>query len=176
MAIDPGSSPLRVEGHLPLGWRSVDEREADRVRSGILDAAVNRAWRETDVPLSEMTPGMRHLLERINDLEKRVARLTTRANEAEQPPLPVRALGLTADSCVINLLPEEFPPAPGALVEVRLTLPLAEKDEVIVLARVIASAAFSFEVGFLSVAQDQADLIVRYLLNRQRLAQSHPIR
>jgi len=161
---------MQVKGHLPLHWRLLGKEEAECVRSLIMDRAVARSWTahpEGHVSVSEeMAPVVR----RLNEIEQKIDRLQKHLDRTGAPPLPTRPLTLGTGNCVLTPLPEEvFPPA-GDWVEIRFVIPPENEDEILVLGQSTGNGAFEFTI----LAQDQMDRLVRYLLNRQRLAQDYP--
>ena len=166
----PGSGHMQVTGHLPLRWQPLKGEEAERVRSQILDQAVARSWTvrpETHMAVSEE---MGPIVRRLNEIEEKLDRLLVRFDRADAPPLPVRPVTLGTENCVLPPLPDETFPNAGEWAEIRFVLPPHDEDEVLVLAKSKGNGAFDFVL----LAQDQMDHLVRYLLNRQRLAQEYP--
>jgi hypothetical protein len=166
----PGSGHMRVTGHLPLRWRAIKQEEAEIVRSQIMDQAVARSWTvhpegHLNVP-EEMGP----IIRRLNEIEQKLDRLLFKLGRAETPAIPVRPVTLGTENCILTPLPEETFPSDGEWVEIRFILPPHDEDEILVLARSKGQGVFDFVL----LAQDQMDHLVRYLLNRQRLAQEYP--
>ena len=166
----PGSGHMHVAGHLPFRWRGLKPEESDCIRSQILDQAVARAWTVRPESHLNVSEEMGPVVRRLNEIEEKIDRLLARLERNSAPPLPVRALTLGTEDCALTPLPEETFPAPGGWVEIRFVLPPHDEDEIFVLARSKGDGAFEFVL----LAQDQMDHLVRYLLNRQRLAQEYP--
>jgi hypothetical protein len=166
----PGSGHMRVNGHLPFSWKVLKEEEADRVRSQILDNAVARSWTVRPESHLNVSEEMGPLMRRLNEIEEKIDRLLLRLDRADAPPLPTRALTLGTESCILTALPDEVFPPDGQWAEIRFILPPHTEDEIVVLARSKGNGIFNFVL----LAQDQMDHVVRYLLNRQRLAQEYP--
>jgi hypothetical protein len=64
----------------------------------------------------------------------------------------------------------------GGLLEIRITLPLDDEEEILVLGRVVNTCAISENqqealVEYLMIAPDHKDVLIRYLMRRQRLEQ-----
>lgn len=168
----PGSGHMHVNGHLPLRWKSLSPADAEVVRSTIMDKAVARSWKirpEGHVSVSEeLAP----LIRRLNELDEKLDRVLKRLDHTETPKWPVRPLTLgTEDIRLAPLEGEVFPPA-ESWVEVSFQLPPEDDDALLVLCQSKGDGWFSF----VTMAQDQMDHLVRYLLNRQRLAQTDPNR
>ncbi len=164
----PGSGHMHVNGHLPLRWRLLTDDDAEAVRSSIMDKAVARSWKirpEGHVSVSEeLAP----LIRRLNELDEKLDRVLKRLDRAEIPEWPVRPLTLGTEDCRLTPAGEESFPPIGAWVEVMFRLPPEDDDAVVVLCQSKGDGLFSFVM----MAQDQMDHLVRYLLNRQRLAQT----
>lgn len=166
----PGSGHMRVTGHLPIRWRAIKQEEVESVRSLIMDQAVSRAWTvhpegHLNVP-EEMGP----IVRRLNEIEEKLDRLLFKMDRADSPPIPVRPVTLGTENCVLSPLPEETFPSEGEWAEIRFVIPPHDQDEILLLARSKGQGSFDFVL----LAQDQMDQLVRYLLNRQRLAQEYP--
>lgn len=169
----PETHGLEVAAHLPGLLRVLLPGEADRVRSQILDAAVCRAQASPmDSPL-EVPEGLEAFAHRLSQLEERVRRLTERLEKPKERTLPPLPLRLRPDG--ISPLDSEFNPPlrDGEWVEIRLILPPGHEDPLWILGRATRGPEGS-SVSFQCLAQDQADLLVRYLLHRQRLDQTQP--
>jgi hypothetical protein len=166
----PGSGHMQVAGHLPVYWRALEKEEAECVRSLIMDRAVARSWTvrpEGHVSVSEeMAPVVR----RLNEIEQKIDRLLKQVERTGAPPLPTRPITLGTGNCTLVPLPEESFPPEGDWVEIRFVIPPDDDDEILVLGQSTGKGAFTFTI----LAQDQMDRLVRYLLNRQRLAQDYP--
>lgn len=163
----PGSGHLHVSGHLPFHWRVLKQEEADCVRSQIMDQAVSRAWTVRPEGHMNVSEEMGPLVRRLNEIEDKIDKLLLKLDRADTPPLPTRALTLGTENCLLPPLPGEIFPPEGEWAEIRFILPPHTEDEILVLGRSKGNGAFDF----VHLAQDQMDHLVRYLLNRQRLAQ-----
>ncbi|MBL0350140.1 MAG: hypothetical protein IPP68_07185 [Elusimicrobia bacterium] len=164
---------LEVTAHLPGELRRLSTVEAERVRSQILDAAVCRAQASPmDSPL-EVPEGLESFAHRLAQLEERIRRLAERLEKPKDRPLPPLPLRLRPDG--FSPLGGEFNPplGDGDWVEVKLILPPGHEDPLWILGQATRGPEGS-SVAFRCVAQDQADLLVRYLLHRQRLDQTQP--
>lgn len=166
----PGSGHMHVTGHLPLRWRALKQEEADCVRSQILDQAVARAWTVRPEGHLNVPEEMGPIVRRLNEIEEKIDRLLLRFGRADAPPLPTRPLTLGTENCVLTPLTGETFPPEKEWAEIRFVLPPHDEDEILVLAQSKGQGAFDF----ILLAQDQMDHLVRYLLNRQRLAQEYP--
>lgn len=166
----PGSGHMHVTSHLPLRWRALKAEEAECVRSQILDQSVARSWTVRPESHMNVPEEMGPIVRRLNEIEEKLDRLLLRFDRADAPPLPVRPVTLGTENCVLPPLAEETFPADGEWAEIRFVLPTHEEDEIMVLAKSKGQGAFDF----ILLAQDQMDHLVRYLLNRQRLAQEYP--
>ncbi len=166
----PGSGHMHVTGHLPLRWKTLNKEEAECVRSQILDQAVSRSWTVRPEGHMSVPEEMGPIVRRLNDIEEKLDRLLHQINRSDAPALPVRPVTLGTENCLLPpLLNETFPPD-GEWAEIRFVLPPHDEEEIVVLAKSKGNGAFDFVL----LAQDQMDHLVRYLLNRQRLAQEYP--
>lgn len=166
----PGSGHMHVSGHLPFQWRTIKTEEADCVRSQILDQAVARSWTVRPEGHMSVPEEMGPVVRRLNEIEEKIDRLLLKLDRAATPPLPVRSVTLGTENCLLPPLPDETFPPDGEWAELRFVLPPHGEDEIVVLAKSKGQGAFDFVL----LAQDQMDHLVRYLLNRQRLAQEYP--
>jgi hypothetical protein len=165
-----GPGHMFVTGHLPLSWRAIKKEEAEFVRSQIMDQAVARSWTVRPEGHLNVPEEMGPIVRRLNEIEQKLDRLILKIDRADAPPFPIRPVTLGIENCVLPPLPEESFPAEGEWAELRFILPPHDEDEIFVLARSKGNGAFDFVL----LAQDQTDHLVRYLLNRQRLAQEYP--
>jgi len=156
-----------------MGWRLLEIDDADMVRSQIMDLCLSRSWQIHAEAPPDVPEEFRYFLRRLNELETKINRLAKKQETGSSTPLRVRAITLSPETGGIPLFPTEPRPAVDDFVEIRLTLPAEE--EILILGQVtsvVSGEETSFQVRFVTVAQDQADHIVRYLLNRQRLEQT----
>jgi hypothetical protein len=163
---------MHVNGHLPLRWRSLSPTDAEAVRSAIMDKAVARSWKIRPEGHVSVTEELAPLIRRLNELDEKLDRVLKRLDHTETPKWPMHPLTLnTEDIRLAPLEGEVFPPA-ESWVEVSFQLPPEDDDALLVLCQSKGDGWFSF----VTMAQDQMDHLVRYLLNRQRLAQTDPNR
>jgi hypothetical protein len=161
---------MHVTSHLPLRWRALKMEEAECVRSQILDQSVARSWTVRPEGHMNVPEEMGPIVRRLNEIEEKLDRLLLRFDRADAPPLPVRPVtSRNRELCLA-------PPSRGNIPPRRrmdrnpIYSPPHDEDEIVVLAKSKSQGAFDFVL----LAQDQMDHLVRYLLNRQRLAQEYP--
>lgn len=159
---------MHVNGHLPLRWKSLTTAEAEAVRSTIMDKAVARSWKVRPEGHVSVSEELAPLIRRLNELDEKLDRVLKRLDRTETPDWPVRPLTLGTEDCRLTALENEFFPSAGTWVELAFQIPPDDDDPVLVLCQSKGNGLFSFEM----MAQDQMDHLVRYLLNRQRLAQT----
>lgn len=164
---------LSVFGFLDLEWTVVSPEEAERLRAKILDLAYERAtrWR-SDLP-ADMPEELVFIARRLDRLEEMLTSILDRLHYRVHPPERSHRVRLSSSGLWLHDVPPADVPPAGAFLRLALKLPPAESDPLFILARATAQEEGLLKTEFVCIAQDQSDLLMRYLLHRQRLDQTH---